>query len=154
MPATFYFEKNDIFEPFAEDGDGPFESNTRLLVFAASVGFARNRRVESPGEEGEIRWNYISQNKRLSSIVAALAYADHDDPEAILDPEMQIETLRQYGAGGARILEEEILNSTGSNLDNLITFIKATQDQDQITEQVGILEEIESEISGLPAAED
>jgi dnd system-associated protein 4 len=154
MPATFYFEKNDIFKPFAEDGDGPFESNTRLLVFAASVGFARNNRVESPGKEGEIRWNYISQNKRLSTIVAALAYADHEDPDAILKPEMQIETLRRYGAGGARILEEEILDSSGSNLDNLISLIEQTQDQDQITKQVGILEEIESEISGLPAAQE
>lgn len=149
MPATFYYEKNDAFTELAEGSDSIFESNTRLLLFAASVGYARNRRVADPKENGEIRWSYINQNQRLSVITAALAYADHDDPDVILDPEAQIETLTCYGAGGAQILEEEVVEEPGSNLDNLIAFLKSHRDEEQLTEQVGVLEEIENEISSL-----
>jgi hypothetical protein len=154
MPALFNYEKGPIYESLADDADGPFESNTRLLVFAACVGHARGRRVESPDADGEIRWNYISQDKRLSVVVAALAYADHDDPDAILEPEMQIETLRELGAGGARVLTEEVLDRPGSNLDNLIAFVEGARDRDEVTDTVGVLEEIEQDISGLPVAED
>lgn len=154
MPATFYYEKNDIYPELGEGSDAPFESNTRLLIFAASVGYSRGRYVDDPAENGEIRWNYISQNQKLSVIVAALAYAYHNDAEVILKPEEQIETLRRYGAGGARVIKEQIVDEPGSNLDNLIAFIKNTQDEDKLTKQVGILEDIEEEISSLRAAQD
>ena len=154
MPATFYYEKNDIYPELGEGSDAPFESNTRLLIFAASVGYSRGRYVDDPAENGEIRWNYISQNQKLSVIVAALAYADHNDAEVILKPEEQIETLRRYGAGGARVIKEQIVDEPGSNLDNLIAFIKNTQDEDKLTKQVVILEDIEEEISSLRAAQD
>ena len=154
MPATFYYEKNDVYPKLAEGSDAPFESNTRLLIFAASVGYSRGRYVDDPAENGEIRWNYISQNQKLSVIVAALACADHNDAEVILKPEEQIETLRRYGAGGARVIKEQIVDEPGSNLDNLIAFIKNTQDEDKLTKQVGILEDIEEEISSLRAAQD
>lgn len=87
-------------------------------------------------------------------IVAALAYADHNEAEVILEPEAQIETLQRYGAGGARILKEEILDEPGSNLDNLVSSIMSTRNEDQMTEQVGILEDIEDEISSLRATQD
>jgi hypothetical protein len=87
-------------------------------------------------------------------IVAALAYADHNDAKVILKPEKQIETLRRYGAGGARVIKEEILDEPGSNLDNLITFVKNTQDEDRLSKQVGVLEDIEEEISSLQTAQD
>ncbi|CAJ52201.2 hypothetical protein [Haloquadratum walsbyi] len=154
MPATFYYEKNDAYPKLGEGSDAPFESNTRLLIFAASVGYSRGRYVDDPAENGEIRWNYISQNQKLSVIVAALAYAYHNDAEVILKPEEQIETLRRYGAGGARVIKEQIVDEPGSNLDNLIAFIKNTQDEDKLTKQVGILEDIEEEISSLRAAQD
>lgn len=149
MPATFYYEKNEAFDELAEGDDAVFESNTRLLVFAASVGYKRSKRVSDHDEDGEIRWTYISSDQRLSVIAASLAYADAEDPEVILDPERQIESLAAYGAGGARLLEREVVDEPGSNLDNLIAFLKQHRNEEQLQQQVGVLEEIEKEISSL-----
>lgn len=149
MPATFYYEKNDVFDEMGEGSESIFESNTRLLVFAASVGYGRNKRITDHEENGEIRWNYISQNQRLSVITAAIAFADTGDPEVILDAEAQIESLTAYGAGGARILESEIIEEPGDNLDNLIHFLRNHRDEDQLKRQVGVLEQIEQEISSI-----
>jgi hypothetical protein len=92
---------------------------------------------------------FIQQDNRLRSILMALTYADQGEPEVILDEELQVEILRGYGAGGARILEERVLDQVGSNLDNLISLIQENHDEEELTEQVGILEEIEQDISGL-----
>lgn len=149
MAKTFYYDKNEAYTELAEGSDSVFESNTRLLVFAASLGYARNRRAQTHDENGEIRWNYIGQNQRLRVITASLAYADHENPDVILDQASQIETLQTYGAGGSRILKEEVIDEPGEPLDNLITLLQQHRDQNQMEKQVGILEDIEEEISSL-----
>lgn len=153
-PATFYYEKNEAVEELATGSDSIFESRTRFLVFAASVGFARDHWVSDPGEEGEIRWNYIGQDQRLSVITKALTYAHTGDPESILDAEAQIETLVGYGAGGTRIIQAEVVDEPGENLDNLIEFLRQHRDEEESEQRAGILEEIETEMSSLRSAEE
>lgn len=148
-PATFHYESNEAFDELATGSDAIFESRTRFLVFAASVGFARDHWVSNPGSEGEVRWNYISQDQRLSVITKALTYARTEDPESILDAETQIETLVGYGAGGARIILSEVVDEPGDNLDNLIAFLRTHRDEAESEQRVGVLEEIEHEMSSL-----
>lgn len=152
-PATFFYEKNEAFEELGAGENAIFESRTRFLVFAASVGYARDNRVDSPDENGEMRWSYISDNNKLAVIVAALTYADTGDPESILDPEAQIDTLTAYGAGGARIIQEEVVDKAGENLNNLVTFLQDYQETDDLPEPE-ILIEIENEISSVGPARD
>jgi hypothetical protein len=154
MPAQFWYEKNEAFDVLSDPDSSIIGSNTRMLVLAACVGYAHDRRVEDPGDNGPIRWNYIDQNSRMSVVVSALAYADHEAPEAILEPDLKIETLQCYGAGGARLMIEEIIEEPGSNLENLIEFVQETRDDDDMTDRVGILETIEADISTLPMAQD
>lgn len=148
-PALFNYEQTDAFNKLVEGDDSIFESRTRLLVFSACVGYQRGHRVDDHDENGEMRWNYVAQNQRLSVIVASLAFADMDDPSVILDPNRQIETLTAYGAGGSRILTREVVDEPGSNLDNLISFIRQHRDRDQLEQQAGVLEEIQQEINSL-----
>ena len=148
MPDSIKYEENPIFDELTEGDDAPF-NKFRLLIFAACVGFAHERFIESPGRDLETRWMFIQQDNRLRSILMALTCADQGEPEVILDEELQVEILRGYGAGGARILEERVLDQVGSNLDNLISLIQENHDEEELTEQVGILEEIEQDISGL-----
>lgn len=148
-PATFFYEKTDAFDELVEGDTKLFESRTRLLIFAASVGYHRGKRVEDHDENGEMRWNYISQNQRLSVVVSALAYADTNDPSVILDPERQIDSLTSYGAGGWRILEREVIEEPGDNLDNLVEFLNNHRDKDRLDQGRGVLEDIEREISSL-----
>jgi hypothetical protein len=153
-PATFYYEKHDPVEVLASGKGSLFESRTRFLIFAANVGFARTHWVENPDDNGEMRWNYISQNQRLSVVTKALTYAHTSDPESILDAEQQIDTLVGYGAGGARIIETEVVEQAGDNLDNLIEFIRAQRDQERAEQRVGVLEQIEAEMSSVRASEE
>lgn len=153
-PATFFYEKNDAVEELATGTDGIFESRTRFLIFAASVGYARGNWVEDPDENGEVRWSYIDQNQRLSVITKALTYAHTKDPDAILDAEQQIETLVGYGAGGARIIQTEVVDQAGNNLDNLIDFLQEHREEDKAEESLGVLEQIEAEMSSVRSAEE
>ena len=152
-PATFYYEQNEAFEALSSGEDAIFESHTRLLIFAASVGFARDHWVENYEESGEIRWNYIGQDQRLSVISGALAYAHTKTEEAIVDPDIQIDVLASYGAGGARILKREVVDEPGDNLDNLITFLQEHHETGESIERAGVLEQIEKEVSSLRPSE-
>lgn len=148
-PATFFYEKTDAFDDLVQGDNKVFESRTRLLIFAASVGYHRGKRVEDHDTNGEMRWNYIAQNQRLSVIVSSLAYADTGDPSVILNPEAQIETLTAYGAGGWRILEREVVEEPGDDLENLVEFLNSHRDKDRLDAGRGVLEDIEREISSL-----
>lgn len=150
-PATFFYEANEAVETLGAGSDAPFESRTRFLIFAASVGYAEDAWVDDHDENGEMRWSYIADSQRLSVIAGALAYARTEDPEAIMEPETQIEVLTSYGAGGARILQEEVVDESGDNLDNLVQFIKDHQGPEP--PKVGILEQIEKEVSSLRPSE-
>lgn len=150
-PATFYYEQNEAFEELSSGENAIFASNTRLLVFAASVGFARDHWVENYEESGEARWNYIGQDQRLSVISGALAYAHTENEEAIVDSEMQIDVLTSYGAGGARILKREVVDEPGDNLDNLISFLQDHRSTEEPSGRAGVLEQIEKEVSSLSA---
>lgn len=151
-PATFFYEANEAVETLGAGSDAPFESRTRFLVFAASVGCAKDAWIDDHDENGEMRWSYIADSQRLAVIAGALAYAHTGDPEAIMDAETQIEVLTSYGAGGARILQDEVVEASGDNLDNLVQFIKDHQRIDD-PPRIGILEQIEKEVSSLRPSE-
>jgi len=148
-PATFHYEQNEAYKELSSGEDTIFKSNTRLLIFAASVGFANGHWVEKYEESGEIRWNYVGQDQRLSVISSALAYAHTENEEAIVDPDIQIDVLCSYGAGGARILKREVVGEPGDNLDNLVSFLEDHQDTEDTSGRVGVLEQIEKEVSSL-----
>lgn len=153
MPATFYYERNDAVEELGAGADAIFESRTRFLIFAASVGYARNHWVENPDENGEMRWNYIGQNQRLSVIASALAYAHTENEDAIFEPEIQIDVLTSYAAGGTRIIQQEVVDEPGDNLDNLIAFLQKHREEEDLEDRVGVLEQIEKEVSSLRSTE-
>lgn len=147
--TVFYYENNEAFEQLA-DGEQPiFDSRLRFLIFAASVGYAHNRSVDAPDTDNAMRWSYIEGDRSLSVVTAALAYGATDDPNAILDPDQQIEVLQQYGAGGARIIKREVTNEPGDKLDNLVNFLQDHYKRSDTKERVGVLEEIEQEFSSL-----
>jgi dnd system-associated protein 4 len=147
--SVFYYENSDAFEQLAE-GDNPiFESRLRLLVFAASVGYAHDRSVDSPDKDNAMRWSYINGDRSLSVITAALAYGVTNDPNALLDPDQQMEVLQQYGAGGARLITRDVIDEPGDTLDNLISFLQNQREEDTTSSRAGVLEQIEQEFTSL-----
>lgn len=148
-PATFDYEQNEAYDELVAGGSGIFESNVRLFIFSACLGHSKTRRIPDHDEDGEIRWAYIGENQRLFAVGASLAYAATQDPEAIITPETQIEVLTQYAAGGSRLLVDEVTSVPGDNLDNLISFLQQNRNEQELTKQVGILEEIEQEVNSI-----
>jgi len=54
----------------------------------------------------------------------------------------------------APLIKKEVVDTPGDNLDNLVDFIQDHRNEDEMKERVGVLEEIEREISSLkPSAE-
>jgi dnd system-associated protein 4 len=154
MSPTVRYEKNELYEEFAEGDDAPF-ALYQLLMLSASVGFKENERVTSPDlHDKPIKWELFAGKKRVTAVIAALAYADTQDEDVLLDVDAQIESLQAYAAGGARLLAEEVLEQDGNNLENLIGYIKDNRQQKKMTEQVGILEDIENDIGSIPARQD
>ena len=147
-PATFFYERDNAYEALVTDQQ-IFESRTRLLMFCAALGYNRNRRVHDHDTNGEMRWGYISQNPILSVMAASLAYAASDDPDAIMDPETQIDILVQYGAGGSRLLNDRVVTEPGNDLDLLIELLQDEKDRDEFSDRVDIISQIEKEVSSL-----
>lgn len=148
-PATFFYQQDEAFEELATGEKSIFESRTRLLVFAACLGFNRSRKVADHETNGEMRWSYIAENSMLSVMAASLAYAESDDPDAMLDPELQIDVLTSYAAGGSRLLIDEVVDAPGDNLDLLIGLLKDERETSELTDKVEVLKQIEDEVSSL-----
>ena len=147
-PATFFYEKNEAFEELVAN-EQIFESRTRFLMFCACLGYNRNRRTHDHDDNGEIRWSYIAQDPILSVMAASLAYAATDDPDAMMDPETQIQVLVQCAAGGSRLIRDRVLDEPGDNLDLLIELLQQERNQDGFSDRVDIISEIEEEVSSL-----
>lgn len=147
-PTAFNYEKNNVHDTLVTD-QKIFDSHYRLLVFCAVLGYNRKRRVHDFNTNGEMRWEYINQNPILSVMSAALAYAATDDPNAIMDPEIQIETLVQHGAGGSRLLNDRVITEPGNDLDLLVELLQEEKDQDEFSDRVDVISQIEREVSSL-----
>lgn len=66
---------------------------------------------------------------------------------------MSPETAVAYFSG-VRIIQTEVVEEPGSNLDNLIRFLNDHRDEEETEVRVGVLEEIEAEMSSLRSAEE
>ena len=147
-PATFSYEKNKVFDELVQE-QNIFESNIKLLVFCACLGYNRDRRVYDHEENAEIRWRYVERDPILPVMSASLAYAATDEPDALNDVGTQIRILVQFGAGGSRLIETQVLDQPGENLDLLIELLQEERDSDKFSDRVDIISQIEEEVSSL-----
>ena len=147
-PETFSYEQDDAYEALVAD-ERIFQSGYRFLIFCASLGYNRNRRVHDYNENGEMRWSYINQDPVLSVMSAALAYAATEEPDVMMEPETQIDIIVQYGAGGSRLLQERVIDQPGDNLDLLVELLQEERDREEFSDRVDVISEIEKEISSL-----
>lgn len=147
-PATFKFQKDEAFEALV-NSEPIFESDARFLVFCACLGYNRKRRTHDYEKNGEMRWSYINQDSILAVMTASLAYAATDDPEAMMDPETQIEVLAQCSAGGSQLIKNRVLDEPGENLDLLVELLQEERNRGEFSERVDILSEIEDEVSSI-----
>lgn len=110
--------------------NGPFESKQKALMFAASVGVQLGKREPLSSSGVAIRWNIFERNGD-DTFIYALAIAEVEDlvilSNEIDESEDFITIFEEYANAGLKHLEDRVLNTPGSLVDELIQFILSIQ---------------------------
>lgn len=136
------YKQSPIYEKLVDDHD-IFPNNIDCFVFAASVGYSENR--YDPDDytgDGEMLWMHFSSRDLYRAAAAAIAYQHTGDPEALTDPDTQLEVMAQYAAGGAMFLEEKFGEMKETSRDGLLNYIQSHSSPDERTEENEMIKKI------------
>ncbi|WP_263819336.1 DNA phosphorothioation-associated protein 4 [Salinibacter sp.] len=133
--------------------NGPFESKQKLLMFAAAVGVQLGRRTSFSSSDVAIRWDIFERNND-EAFIYSLAIAetggldilsdDHEDSEDFLV------YFEEYAHTGLQYLEENVVNSPGDPLDELIGLFMSMEDSEEETpEELEGLTQKDLDVLGL-----
>lgn len=119
------YEQTAVYEQFVDE-HGVFKSYQDFFVFAAAVGYAYDKKGD-PGSGNEMLWMHFTDKTLYKATAAAIAYNDMKTPEALINPEKQLNTLAKFQAGGTTILEEEFGDIEGDPTNALLNYIQEHQ---------------------------
>ena len=134
------YEQTDVYEQFVDEYE-VFDSYQDFFVFAAAVGYAHDT-LEAPGNGSEMLWMHFTDKVLYKATAAAIAYDHLGNPEALIDPEKQLETLAKFSAGGTSVLQDEFGDIEGDPTDALLNYIQSQQRRDEQDSSQTMLEEI------------
>jgi hypothetical protein len=136
------YKQTPIYDTMVDE-HGIFSSYIDFFVFAACVGYSHNR-CEMDNYEGdnEMLWMHFMDKDLYRATAASIAYQHHDDPDALIQPEVQLETLAKYAAGGAEILEQQFGEIAGDPTDAVFNFIQEYDEEEDNETRQTVLGEI------------
>jgi hypothetical protein len=70
---------------------------------------------------------HLSNKQTYRAVAASIAYQHTGDPEALVDPKIQLEVLARYAKAGVERLHREFGESATTPRDGLISFIENQQ---------------------------
>lgn len=128
------YYRHELYDKMVSDWD-LFETFVDFFVFAGSVGYATVDRATVAGyseqefkgegdEQGEMLWMHFSNKTTYRAVAASIAYQHTGDPEALVDPTIQLEVLARYAKAGVERLDREFGDSASTPRDGLISFIE------------------------------
>lgn len=148
MGAIVRYRTSDLYDKVVDE-HGVFSSSYDFMIFLAILGYShdqpkRENYQGSPndGTRGEIGLENIYANELYRVLMSSLAYQDTNEPEALVDSEMQSKILTQYAAGGLEIAESEFGGTAGDPVDAIMNYIKSHGQDD--TDFKGVLGDIVS----------
>lgn len=139
--TRIYYEKTSIYEQLVKEHD-VFDSYTDFFVFCATLGYVRGEARPDYDGDAEMLWMHLSNDELYRAVAAAIAYQDRNDPEALLDPGIQLDVLGKYAAGGAEIAADEFGDINGDPTDAVTNFLKSNQEPETQAEQDDVLADI------------
>ena len=134
------YEQTEVYEQFVDEY-GVFDSYQDFFVFAAAVGYAEST-LEEPGNGSEMLWMHFTDKVLYKATAAAIAYDHMGTPEALIDPEKQLETLAKFSAGGTSVLQDEFGDMEGDPTDALLNYIQSQERDEEEDNSQTMLEEI------------
>ncbi|MEV4568505.1 DNA phosphorothioation-associated protein 4 [Nonomuraea sp. NPDC049419] len=122
-----------LIQQLSKDGDGPFTSMAATLLFAASVGYAHERR-EQFSETGEpIRYEVFRRSPTAEAFIDSLGVLEHPGDASILSEERlgeRVTIFEEYANGGLNYIQGEINASKSRVMDVLLEMVRRA-DRDQ-----------------------
>lgn len=156
QPIIRYY-KTDLYDRLVDE-HGTFENYYDLLVFLAVVGYHENKirrnnfkGSSSDGTKGEAGLRNVHSKELYRTVMACLAFHHTSDPEALVDADMQMETLAKYSAGGLEVIEQEISDVAGDPTDAILSYIERNEGGDSgIGGELGkIVESFDDQMMGI-----
>jgi hypothetical protein len=140
------YKRYDIYNEFVDEYE-IFDNYQDMFVFCGCVGYHKDRVEEDDYTgDGEQLWMHFTDKQAYRAAAASIAYQYTDDPEALIEPEIQLEVLAKHAAGGAQYLQKEFGNHRGNPREALLDFIhEADDEQDNETKDkmVHIIQEFD-----------
>jgi len=113
---------------------GPFESKQKLLMFSAAVGVSIGKRTPFSSTDVAIRWDIFERNND-DTFIYSLAISETDGLSILSDENDEEEDFliifEEYAHTGLRYIEENIVNSPGAPLDELIGLLMRMERGDE-----------------------
>jgi len=125
-------EKADLFIKLSKTkqktGDGIFNNNKDLFLFAVSLGYKYERKIPLKKRENEIPLSVFQKSKDNLDYIDLIALGhtkdvyilDWNDDE-VVDKKLTI--LEEYANGGLEIIEERLFNNNTDVYDNLLQLL-------------------------------
>lgn len=155
--TRIHYDRHELYDKFVQEWD-LFNSYVDLFVFAASVGYATadgsevleysDAEFKGTGDDrGEMLWMHLSGKATYRAVAASLAYQLFDDPEALGDPNLQLEALARFAKAGMDTLDQEFGDSVTTPRDGVLSFVADFEDSDgAATEDEAIMDQISGDI--------
>ena len=127
-------EKADLFTKLSKTkqktGDGIFNNNKDLFLFAVSLGYKYEKRIPLKKKENEIPLSVFQKSKDNLDYIDLIALGETKDvyildwnEDEVVDKKLTI--LEEYANGGLEIIEEKLFNNNTDVYDNLLQLLKS-----------------------------
>lgn len=134
MGTIVRYKTSELYKKVV-DKNNVFSSSYDFMIFLAILGYTQDspkredyQGSKNDGTRGEIGLENIYSNELYRVLMASLAYQDTNNPQALVDSELQIDILTQYAAGGLDIAEREFGGTAGDPANAIMNYIKNTEE--------------------------
>jgi hypothetical protein len=135
MTMSVSFKKPDLYDEWVDDYE-IFDNLYDAVIFMAVLGYVEdsvereNFRGSKGGVgQGNIRIESFYSDDIYRVIGGCLAYQDTEDPDALVDTELQAETISKYATGGLEVAQEEFGAIPGNPADAIVNYIEAHEER-------------------------
>jgi dnd system-associated protein 4 len=120
-------DKHEIYERLTKRGnenpdDYPFQTMKHLFMVAACLGAKRNAYKDVTSGR-DIFGTDVFDEKVDLPVISALAFKHEKNLSVLNDDRKMLNIAEGYANGGITLIQQEIINSPGRPLDNLISLL-------------------------------
>ncbi|MGI5401920.1 DNA phosphorothioation-associated protein 4 [Streptomyces sp. CA-135486] len=127
-------DREPLIEQLLAENDGVFERKAEVMLFAAALGWARQRREPFEKFVDPIRFNVFQKIHTGEAFIEALAVLNCPGDAQILSDERALERINifeEYANGGLAVLQGEINASRSQVRDVLVGLVREAANADK-----------------------